>query len=174
MAELYGLLCHVSPILNSEDNFIQWSGNGVFLVESVYSVITTLFELSRRGEVRYLSFLTKLWKSTIPSKIHVFCWIFLLNCLPTKDQLQYRGIMLDSSCLLCPFYSSVFEDVSHLFCSCAFSLGIWFKVCNWLGIEYFGVVATLEDHFGSFYANLSKVYKKQFACFFWPCVCWGL
>lgn len=119
-----------------------------------------------------IPFLAKDWKSKTPRKIQIFCVRMLLNRLPTKCQLLCRVILFESSYLARLLCSSINEDVLHIFYSCALNNVIWIKVCVWLCINRLGLATTLEDHFELFSSSLSKVYMKQFACFFWSCVCW--
>lgn len=61
-----------------------------------------------------------MWESKVPSKIKVFVWRFLLDRLPTRDQLIIRYIItasVENMCSVCGEYS---EDVFHLFFNALF------------------------------------------------------
>ncbi|XP_058767418.1 uncharacterized protein LOC131641109 [Vicia villosa] len=77
--------------------------------------------------------LSQLWKIRILTNILMFGWRFILNRLPTKDNLLERDIELaeiDEVCVLCGNYS---ETRNHLFTDCIFSLRIWKAIYAWLG-----------------------------------------
>ena len=48
-------------------------------------------------------------------KLNTFCWRLLLNRLPNKDNILYRGIDVPSS--VCPICNHVVEEVNHVFWS---------------------------------------------------------
>lgn len=60
----------------------------------------------------------RLWKAPIPNKIKNFMWRLAKNILPTRHNLQRKGIVLDTSCPLC---HSEAETVEHLFMNCNLS-----------------------------------------------------
>ncbi|GJV85409.1 RNA-directed DNA polymerase, eukaryota [Tanacetum coccineum] len=55
------------------------------------------------------------WVKYVPIKINVFAWKVFLDRLPTRSNLQHRGVLVSD--LLCPLCSSAQEDpplVLHL------------------------------------------------------------
>ncbi|CAI8608249.1 unnamed protein product [Vicia faba] len=66
----------------------------------------------------------------VSSNISLYGWRLILNQIPTKDQLIYHGVVVDSSYILC---GSNFESIAHLFGRCVFSVGIWNKMYDWIG-----------------------------------------
>ncbi|PWA78745.1 ribonuclease H protein [Artemisia annua] len=52
------------------------------------------------------------WVEYIPIKINVFALKVFLDRLPTRSNLQHRGVQVSDS--LCPICSSALEDSSHL------------------------------------------------------------
>lgn len=89
------------------------------------------------------------WNRFIPIKINVFIWHVLLDCIPTRCNLDERGIDLDF--VLYPVLRKDMEDVSHFFFKCLLILlflrlslpWIWFNglmgvpTLDWSG--YFGL-----------------------------------
>lgn len=63
-------------------------------------------------------FISKIWDLKIPLKVKVFCWLVLKRRALTRDTLAKRGILSDSTCVLCGLRE---ETVDHLFCQCVFS-----------------------------------------------------
>ena len=70
------------------------SGDGEFRVKEVRNIIDDLFLPSYSDSTR--------WVKYIPIKINVFAWRDYHDCLPTRSNLNHRGVILDSvSCPLC-------------------------------------------------------------------------
>lgn len=68
--------------------------------------------------------LKAIWKIDVPPKIHIFIWRKIIDRLPTKFQLQYRGILCSANSL-CVFCEASLESSSHLFFNCDFAKRIW-------------------------------------------------
>ncbi|XP_058775075.1 uncharacterized protein LOC131649326 [Vicia villosa] len=70
----------------------------------------------------------KLWKSIWRAPVHPrvrnFVWRLAKNILPTKDNLQKKGIALDGSCTMC---SVAEESAHHLFMECPFAKQVLFS-----------------------------------------------
>ncbi|GJT85273.1 RNA-directed DNA polymerase, eukaryota [Tanacetum coccineum] len=64
------------------------------------------------------------WNRAIPIKVNVFLWRLSLNKLPSRVNLDKKGIDVDS--LLCPICNKDVEMVNHLFFS---FLAIWLRTC---------------------------------------------
>jgi len=59
-----------------------------------FSVKSTYKLLNANNDIGSNRVFTELWKSKTPNKARVLAWRILLNRLPTKDNLQKRGIQL--------------------------------------------------------------------------------
>ncbi|GJV82823.1 RNA-directed DNA polymerase, eukaryota [Tanacetum coccineum] len=68
------------------------------------------------------------------NKINVFAWKVFLDRLPTRSNLQHRGVLVSD--LLCPLCSSAQEDSSHLFFSCRLATDIVRLVCRWWNLSW--------------------------------------
>ncbi|XP_058755197.1 uncharacterized protein LOC131628381 [Vicia villosa] len=101
--------------------------------------------------------LSFLWQLSVPSKVGIFGWRFVLGRLPTRDLLKARGIIGNDSECGCVFCSSVPENLSHLFDSCSVTRGIWTKVGQWLGDS---VNLSLEE-LRNFLDHADKVKAKE-------------
>ncbi|GLU04440.1 hypothetical protein SLE2022_215870 [Rubroshorea leprosula] len=70
----------------------------------------------------------------VPSKVAFLGWRLCLDRLPTKENLQKRGILLQEG-VLCDFYNGKVEEVNHLFCLCYNAWLAWTQVLSWWGLE---------------------------------------
>lgn len=94
-----------------------------------------------------------LWKVNVPPNLLIFGWRFLLNRIPTKDQLFNRGILSEARYLCCVSCSTELKTLSHLFCRCSHLISIWNKVYEWMGIL---MDLSLGD-FVDFFSHCDKV-----------------
>lgn len=118
----------------------------------------------------FLSAVNYLWELKVPSSIALFGWRFLMNRLPTKDQLYKRGITMDRSCVL---YGQEDESLSHLFDSCGITDGIWMSISSWLGNNLQFSLAKLK----SFFHNSAKISNRPLritVAVVWLATVWSL
>ena len=57
------------------------------------------------------------WCKAAPQKVNLFVWRLLRDKLPTRDNLQFRGVVIPSP--LCPACNFFPETVDHLFLRCS-------------------------------------------------------
>ncbi|GJX73455.1 RNA-directed DNA polymerase, eukaryota, reverse transcriptase zinc-binding domain protein [Tanacetum coccineum] len=62
------------------------------------------------------------WNNLVPGKINILAWRIQSYRLPTRANINKRGIDLHS--ILCPFCGEQIEDENHLFALCPFSRNI--------------------------------------------------
>ncbi|PWA40208.1 hypothetical protein CTI12_AA564980 [Artemisia annua] len=116
-----------SIILSSNQNSWRWSLNpsGEFSVSALRAIIDSKL-LGQTG--------TKLcWNNLVPSKINILAWRIRNYRLPTRANLDKRGIDLHS--ILCPLCEEKIEDEDHLFALCTFSRNIWDLIRKWWGLD---------------------------------------
>ncbi|XP_071695620.1 uncharacterized protein [Rutidosis leptorrhynchoides] len=65
----------------------------------------------------------------VPLKVGIFVWRTLTKRIVVKEELDRRGIDLDT--LLCPICNDVVESVDHAIYSCKFAQGIWVGILKW-------------------------------------------
>ncbi|GKA66100.1 RNA-directed DNA polymerase, eukaryota, reverse transcriptase zinc-binding domain protein [Tanacetum coccineum] len=82
------------------------------------------------------------WIQAIPIKVNVFLWRLFLNKLPSRVNLDKKGIDLDS--LLCPVCNEDVETVNHLFFSCDMAKDLWSLLARWWGLDI-PVCSTILD-----------------------------
>ncbi|GJY49265.1 RNA-directed DNA polymerase, eukaryota [Tanacetum coccineum] len=112
---------------NMEDRWVwDLNGEGVFRVKDVRILLDECFLPKAPTATR--------WVKYVPIKINVFAWKVFLDLLPTRSNLQHRGVLVSD--LLCPLCSSAQEDSSHLFFSCRLATDIVRLVCRWWNLSW--------------------------------------
>ena len=110
-----------------EDKII-WVGNrkGDFTVKSAYYIALSVVETKDEGECSdgdsRVSLWKKIWHLNISEKIKIFAWRACVNGLPTKVNLQTRGINVG---VLCPGCDGVLETISHALIDCRVAKRVW-------------------------------------------------
>ncbi|GJY59623.1 zinc knuckle CX2CX4HX4C containing protein [Tanacetum coccineum] len=73
------------------------------------------------------------WNNTLPIKINIFAWRLALDRLPTRFNLDSRGVDLDLiRCVIC---DDAIEMTQHLFVNCTISNSLWSMVTRWWGFD---------------------------------------
>jgi len=75
------------------------------------------------------------WHRHIPLKVSIFAWRLFQNRIPTKDNLQRRGILHSTDITCAAVGCDSTETTTHLFLQCDKSRELWSKDWNWLGIS---------------------------------------
>ncbi|GJX36532.1 RNA-directed DNA polymerase, eukaryota, reverse transcriptase zinc-binding domain protein [Tanacetum coccineum] len=70
------------------------------------------------------------WVQCIPIKVNIFIWKLSLNKLPTLENLDSKGVDLDS--VLCPVCNDQIECVNHIFFACGLAKDLWRLMAKWL------------------------------------------
>ena len=73
------------------------------------------------------------WNRAIPIKVSVFLWRLSLNKLPSKVNLDKKGIDVDS--LLCPICNKDVETVNNLFFTCDMAKDLWDLLARWWELD---------------------------------------
>ena len=88
-----------------------------------YHALTQLLgvhsQLSQEGDW------SNIWALKAPPHIKNFLWRMFRGVLPTKLQLQSKGITASASCLFC---ANGLENAVHIFISCPFAISCWSKL----------------------------------------------
>lgn len=123
-----------SPDRHGEDSFV-WSDNlsGLFSVKSCYMGMLKS-QLVSGDEI--LLQLKRLWKTKVPPKIQIFGWRRLINILPSKIELDKRGIFHSFIDLICVYCWTLQEDLYHLLISCSFASRVWDSIREWLELKH--------------------------------------
>ncbi|GJV18277.1 RNA-directed DNA polymerase, eukaryota, reverse transcriptase zinc-binding domain protein [Tanacetum coccineum] len=70
-----------------------------------------------------------LWNKLVPKKVNIFVWRALKERLPVREELDKRGIDLDS--VLCPSCNNVVESCAHCLVTCDIARSVWDKNFSW-------------------------------------------
>ena len=102
------------------------TSNGFFSVRNAYKLA---LELETNREIDSCSdgsnichFWKRLWSIQIPHKIKHFSWWATRDILPTKENLVYRKVLVDS---MCEEYGNAPESFFHLFWECSKAWNTW-------------------------------------------------
>ncbi|XP_058733800.1 uncharacterized protein LOC131605468 [Vicia villosa] len=160
------------PVKEYCDDSFSWtlSSSGCFSVNSCYEFFKASLSGPPMESNKVLAF-NYLWKFKVPSKILCFGWRFLLNRIPTRDQLVRRGVLvggIDSVCALC---STEEESLSHLFFLCNVSIRIWRRVFMWLDLSEFMTLEEFGDFF-YFYEKVPCLNKRMIVGTVWLATVW--
>lgn len=172
LAEFAGLLQQVSMEQNILDRFV-WMGDikGVFSIKYCVEHFTDKKPSSMPSDI--VISINHLWNVNVPHNFLIFGWSFLLNRIPTKDQLFNRGILSEARDLCCVYYSTKLVTLSHLFRCCSHSIGIQNKVYEWIRI----LVDLSLANFVGFFLHCGKVEcssQRTIMAIIWVAMVWSL
>ncbi|GJX90186.1 RNA-directed DNA polymerase, eukaryota, reverse transcriptase zinc-binding domain protein [Tanacetum coccineum] len=63
-----------------------------------------------------------LWNKLVPKKVNIFVWRALKGRLPVREELDKRGIDLDS--VLCPCCTNAVESCAHSLVTCDLAMSV--------------------------------------------------
>ncbi|GJZ05566.1 putative RNA-directed DNA polymerase, eukaryota, reverse transcriptase zinc-binding domain protein [Tanacetum coccineum] len=123
--ELVNLLTNLS-LSNDHDCWeCTITSNRLFTVKSMRSHIRKFLHPLNPQPFR--------WNKALPSKINILSWRILHKRLPTRFNLDRRGVDLDS--IRCPVCDEDIETEEHLFTSCYIATETWRRVFTWWKIH---------------------------------------
>jgi len=99
--------------------------NGIFSVKSAYHILcnTNLSHLPTSSSHSLSKLWKRIWSLHLPTRVRNFIWRLAKNIIPTRGNLRWRGVPLDTICPLC-FQDS--ETTDHLFMNCPLVQQVWF------------------------------------------------
>ncbi|GJR37723.1 RNA-directed DNA polymerase, eukaryota, reverse transcriptase zinc-binding domain protein [Tanacetum coccineum] len=112
-----------------------------FTVQGMRSHITSLSNLPVGHPTR--------WNKGLPIKININTWRVSNGRLPTRSNLDLRGI--DLHLVRCPMCDNDIETEEHVFVSCPIAVNTWKQVLKWWRVNYVSMqnlleVINLADH----------------------------
>jgi hypothetical protein len=126
-----------SLVLSSEDDCWSWlpDPNKGFSVNSSFKLLSKELDMEELliGELGRV--LKQIWDSAAPSKVIAFSWQLLYDRIPTRSNLEVRGILSSDVPWECVGCVGKVETSSHLFLHCPCVMKIWCEVFKWLGVE---------------------------------------
>ncbi|KAK2415745.1 hypothetical protein QL285_038202 [Trifolium repens] len=114
--------------------------------------------------------LAQIWSSVAPSKVIAFSWQLLHDRIPTRNNLELRGILVLEAHWEC--VGSV-ETPTHLFLHCPCAMKVWSELFKWVGVEMVippSISSLFEIFMGS--ARNAKI-RKGFALI-WHASLWAI
>ncbi|XP_071695352.1 uncharacterized protein [Rutidosis leptorrhynchoides] len=128
---LHGELSRLEDMIKSTASLTEgeckWvfkpSGKETYCSKSVASSIDALLLGGNSFEPETLR------NNLIPQKLGIFVWWALKNRLPTRVELEKRGVHIDS--LLCPLCNKEIETVEHAIFECDHAKMVWDRILKW-------------------------------------------
>jgi hypothetical protein len=160
-------------LLEAEDRWM-WipRGEDVFSVKSMYVCLDTiLLNHVTRSPTEDFAF-KFIWKSGAPSKVCAMAWQLLLNRIPTRDNLCYRGVIRADE-VHCPWCVGSTETAVHAFLHCRFAAAVWYAITRWLGAVTV-LPPTVVSSYAIFVGYGSNKKRKKCHSMIWLAFIWGL
>ncbi|OMO80722.1 reverse transcriptase [Corchorus capsularis] len=158
--DVYRILC-IPLHLSSADRLIwNHSVDGHYTIRSGYHVARRILG-KEVAEVGARSVMWRLiWGANVVPKVKFFMWRLIHGILPTKSQLQSRGIPIDQSCLVC---GGVEYNLYHVFFDCVFSKTVWDIISPWLPVSIVNWVDR-EDFWDCLLSKASQLGSLDVVC----------
>lgn len=92
----------------------HYDSKGFFSVKSAYKVAVSMRDVASSSGQSFLITETwnKLWKASVPGKVKIYAWKACRNILPTRLNLENKGVAVNNICIFCRFSS---KSVLHVF-----------------------------------------------------------
>ncbi|XP_071739169.1 uncharacterized protein [Rutidosis leptorrhynchoides] len=139
LRELGLLLTQVRLDPSIEDSLI-WSASP----EGVYSVSDVVRILAQSNVVKTPSWPKVVWGNNVPSKVMLFHWLAIRNCIPVYEVLISRHIVPSPHSNLYIWCLEEIETVNHLLLHCKWSSRIWSDLFYWWNLAWV-MPASIEE-----------------------------
>ncbi|GJX67817.1 reverse transcriptase domain, reverse transcriptase zinc-binding domain protein [Tanacetum coccineum] len=125
--KLDDLVCVLQNVVVSKNCKDRWKwtlfDGGVFKVKDLTCLIEDkILHVESGGQ-------ETLWNKLVQKKVNIFVWEVLKGRLPVREELNKRGIELDS--VLCQSYNNVVESCTHCLVTCELAMSMWDKIFSW-------------------------------------------
>ncbi|XVF07913.1 hypothetical protein REPUB_Repub06bG0180100 [Reevesia pubescens] len=105
-----------------------------------------------------------IWKADVPPKIKFFLWRLLWNILPTRSNLNAKGIACYNSCVVCGRHP---ESTYHIFFTCNFSRTVWLSLCPEL-VQMLTTLSSPDSFWDDLLSKASEVsHLRVVLCSLW-------
>ncbi|GKE62814.1 RNA-directed DNA polymerase, eukaryota, reverse transcriptase zinc-binding domain protein, partial [Tanacetum coccineum] len=131
------LKCRIGDVtLSNHNDAWNWSPNTTkgFSVALARSLVDS--------HILEVSLIATRWNGCIHIKVNIFLWKLLLNKLPSRINLDRKGIDIPS--ILCPNCQEDVETVNHIFFTCEMASTLWSMLANWWEVDI-PLCANMED-----------------------------
>jgi ribonuclease HI len=155
-----------TPLFNSvlEDKRIwRMEKNGAYSVRSAYRLCVQ--ELLDTSHLRMDGSWNLIWNLKAPPRVRNLLWRICRRCIPTRVNLQSRGVNCTTVCSLCNDHD---EDSRHLFFDCSSSKNVW-SMCSFRN----KIIAALHNNYAAsdlifdLLQQLSNEDASLMACVIW-------
>ncbi|GLU02749.1 hypothetical protein SLE2022_199870 [Rubroshorea leprosula] len=160
-SELFNKIQNVQIKQGCRDTW-EWahSTNGKYSTNSAYAVLAK----DERDASKSTTF-SRIWNSSLPSKVSAFNWQLLQDRIPTKMNLLTRGIIKDIGECKCGICGEKEEDTMHLFLRCSTVRWLWVACAKWWGIQ-----VTLKEDCWNTFQNAESEQKERSIRDGWDCI----
>ncbi|CAJ2635167.1 unnamed protein product [Trifolium pratense] len=131
------LLELLDPVsLSLEEDLWRWLPNpeGTFSVNSSYNYRVKELRDSDVLVLEKTAVFNQIWESPAPSKVIAFSWQLLYDRIPTRCNLDYRGILAPDAPRDCVGCVGMTESSTHLFVHCSNAISVWYAIFRWIGV----------------------------------------
>ncbi|GKV34368.1 hypothetical protein SLEP1_g42745 [Rubroshorea leprosula] len=109
----------------------------------------------------------------VPFKVSIFGWRLCLDRLPTRRNLQKRGVTFQEDNTTCGLCKKGVEEVDHLFCTCMEAWVVWAKTIKWWGMELV-MPDTVKGVAETFIYGLGSLVGKEMGVYIFLVTAWYL
>ncbi|GKB54349.1 reverse transcriptase domain, reverse transcriptase zinc-binding domain protein, partial [Tanacetum coccineum] len=159
--DLLGVLQNVVIHNNCKDNW-RWSlgEDGNFAVKDLSRMVEEKILHADSGGQETI------WNNLVPKKVNIFVWRALKGRLPVRDELDRKGIDLDS--VLCPSCNNGVETCAHCLTTCGLAMSVWDSIFKWWKVGDVNVYSIDE-----FFSPKGNVNVPTFLSRVWQAVIWS-
>lgn len=110
------------PFRRTEADSWFWRNDkmGIYTVKSAYALIRDKARIDQANDTSI--FWNQIWNLKIPLKVKHFLWRSIRGCLPSKECLLQKNVVLDSRCPVC---NLVEETTYHVLVTCPIAMQCW-------------------------------------------------
>ncbi|KAI3506473.1 hypothetical protein L1887_28832 [Cichorium endivia] len=162
LRRLLGSCC----LVDEPDQWIcPWSPDGKFHVDIIRSRLDNIASSRSSIDGPFIE-----WIPEVPTKVLSCIWKANLDRLPTKVELEKRGISLDST--LCVHCINGVDASDHILVNCSYAKVVWQSIFHWCKIHssHFTKVGDLIS-FASHWGNSPKK-RKRLICIVYGTLWW--
>jgi hypothetical protein len=125
-----------SVVFSMEEDCWRWLPDldGDFSVKSAYNLLVKELLTEEELDDSLVDVFGKIWESPAPSKVIAFSWQLLYDRIPTRSNLEARGVVCSDKPWECLGCVGKVENSSHLFLHCPSAMKIWCEIFNRLGM----------------------------------------
>ncbi|XP_071694272.1 uncharacterized protein [Rutidosis leptorrhynchoides] len=105
-------------------------------VDGSYSVSEVVRLLVNEFNESIPEWASLMWYNPIPSKVLIFHWLAIQNCIPVKHTLLQRGVIREDQNVTCFWCYSSVETAIHLLLHCPWASLIWPDIFRWWNLRW--------------------------------------